>query len=559
MKKFLTLLIATAISFTLTTKSADAGAAAGGATELTQVANNVELIPVNISGAATARATQAETFFTTIMGPIANALIANMLQNATQDIISWVNGGFSGDGPQLIQNPENFIKKAATNEARKALSAIPTTGALSDSAFTTIKNSILSQNKDVGAKLKDTLTSQIPSTVQSNICTESRLTELSIERATNADGTYDTATALVEKEYLYGYFCSCDPGTDEECAVKLMDAYEQRRDLGGSRAWLQLTGGDNMFTKVYNANSLVAEQVATAKKLAENELYLGLGAVSETKCLDEQSDGAGFTYCKNSVVVNPGKAIQSAIETAVNAGTLRLTNIQGEGVLNSIFGALTQKLFSKGLNLGIAALSGGSNSSQTITSTAPPSNDLTNDPQRKESTVGAMSDYFKLIRKILTDLEGVDGEYRTVIRTYGAKVSQVKTCFDSLVAQGIVSSGDSRVVNANNYYYDRMNKITTAEGVINDDAVKIAAARDLINSTETTIQNTLSSQVISTTFHSYRKQYAQSGFPDNTTYTTRRTNFAKDKADTGRDTEGDSHLDTCRQIESSYWASQNAY
>lgn len=559
MKKIFTLLITLLVIFTLTPKDASAGAGGGGATEVTQIANNIQLIPINISDEATAIATYGETFFTTIMGPIANTLISNMLQNVSQDIISWVNGGFSGEGPQLLQNPESFIKKAANNEARKALAAIPSTGALSDSAFNTIKNSILGQNKNLGTRLKDNLASQIPYTVQSNVCKESRLTELSIERAANQDGTYDTATAQVEKEYLYGYFCTCDPANDEECSAKLMDAYEQRKDLGGEQAWLQLTGGDNMFTKVYNANSLVAEEVANAKKLAENELFLGLGAVSETKCLDLQEDAAGNTYCNNSVVVNPGKAIQSMIDTGLNAGTLRLAGANGTGILDTLFSTLAQRLVSKGLNMGVAALSGGSNSSETVSSTAPVRNDLAEDPTRKANTVSALTQHFNLTKRILTDLEGVDREYESSIRTYSAKVSRVKACFDSLIDRSIASSGDSRVVSANNYYNDRMNKITTAEGIINEDLVKIAAARDLLSTTEATIQGTQSSQVISDTFDSYQRQYTESGFPDNTTYSTRRMSYARDKSESDRDSEGDDHLNSCSQIEASYWASQNAY
>ncbi len=559
MKKNLTLLIIVATLFVFNTKSVEAGAGGGGATELTQIANNVELIPINISDAATSIATYGETFFTTIMGPIANRLISDMLQNVSQDIISWVNGGFSGDGPQLIQNPENFTKKAINNEARKALSAIPSSGALSDSLFATINSSVRDQNKTIGTKLKELSVSSIPSCVQKTICTEAGLTSLSRERAARADGSVDEATALVEKEYLYGYACSCNPTTDEECAAKLTDLYEQRPSLGGSCAWTALTSGENSFTKATIANSLVAEEIAKAKKLAENELFLGLGAVSETKCLDEQTDGAGFTYCNNSVVVNPGKAIQSMIDTSLNAGTLRLAGANGEGILDTIFATLAQRLVSKGLNLGIAAISGGGNTSETVSSVTPVRNDLAQDPARKANTVSALEGHFELTKKILNDLEGVDREYESSIRTYSAKVNQVKECFDSLIAQGITSSGDSRVVAANNYYYDRMNKITTAEGIINEDLVKIAAARDLIQQTEVTISETQSSQVMSSTFDSYRKAYARGEFPDNTTYSTRRMGFARDKSESDRDTDGDTHLDACRQIESSYWASQNAY
>ncbi len=559
MKKIITLLITLVITLTVTKKTVEAGAVGGGATEVTQIANKVELIPVNINGLATSIATKSQQFFTVVMGPIANALINNMLQNATQDIITWAKGGFSGEGPQFLQNPESFIKKAVNNEARKALAAIPSSGAMSDAAFATIRDSLLNENKSLDAKVKASLASQLPYTIQSNICKESRLTELSLERSSSPDGKYDTAAVLVEKEYLYGYFCSCNPSDDDACAAKLMDAYEQRPELGGGQAWLQLTGGDNMFTRVTKTDSVVAEHVATTKKRAENELYFGLGAVSETKCLDERTDGAGFTYCDNSVVVNPGKAIQSTIETALNAPFLRLTNIQGEGTFGKILGTLTLDLLSKGLMEGLSALSAGSNSSETVSSVRPVVNDLVNDPERKESTVGAIINYFKVMEQTLTDLEEVDRDYDASIKTYKAKVAQVKTCFDSLIERGVVLPGDSRVVSAYNYHNSRMSKITSAESIINEDLIKIAAARDLINTTKITLANTQSSQVISDAFNSFKSRYSEGNFPDNTTFSTRSASFAKDKAEADRDTERDDHLNSCNQIEAGSASGQNAY
>lgn len=559
MKNILTVSLVLLTLFTFDIRSVEAGGAGGGASEVTQLINMGELIPINISDATTAIATQAQTFFTTVMGPIANALIANMLQNTSQNIVSWANGGFNGDGPQLIQNPKDFIKKEENNVARQALVAVPSTGGLSDSIFATISNSVRDQNKPIGTKLKELSVSSIPGCVQKTICTEAGLTSLSRERATDANGVVDEATALVEKEYLYGYACSCAPNDDAECASKLMDLYEQRSSLGGSCAWNALTGGDNSFTKSTIASGIVAEEVATAKKLAENELFLGLGAVSETKCLDLQVDDGGNSYCNRSVVVNPGKSVQSAIELAVNSGTLRLTNIQGEGVLNQIFGSLTEKLFTKGLNAGLVALGGGDNSSETVTSVTPPSNDLSTDPERKASTVSAISQHFTMMKGILDNLESTDREYESAIRNYRNEVTQVKTCFDSLVNRGIVSTEDSRSVRAYAYYNDRMGKITTTEGVINEDLVKIAAARDLIRSAEMTIASSQSSQVISTAFDTYRKTYTERTLPDNNTYSARRTKFTKDKTDAERDTEDTTHLNTCSQIDASYWGNQNSY
>lgn len=560
MKKILATPLILIALFSYDTRSVEAGSAGGGATEVTQLINMGELIPININDATSAIATQAETFFTTIMGPIANALIANMLQNTTQNIISWANGGFSGDGPQLIQNPEDFIKKAANNEARKALAAIPSTGGLSDSLFATINSSVRDQNKAIGTKLKELSVSSIPGCVQRTICTEAGLTSLSRERATDSNGVVDEATALVEKEYLYGYACSCSPNDDAECASKLTDLYEQRPSLGGSCAWNALTSGDNAFTKSKIAEGLVAEEMARAKELAEKELFQGLGAVSETKCLDLQEDAAGNTYCNRSVVVNPGKAVQSAVELAFNAGTLRLTNIQGEGVLNQIFGALTEKLFSQGLNKGLAALSGGSNTSETVTSTRPATNDLAADPERKESTVDALSQHFSMMKGILNNLETTDREHNSAITTYRGKVTSVKTCFDSLIDRGIASPSDSRVVRAYAYYNDRMGKITASESIINEDLIKIAEARDLIQTTEAIIAatTTQSSQIISTTFDSYRKTYTRSAFPNNDTYSARRVQFSREKSDADRDTEDTTHMSACSQIESDYWRSMNA-
>ncbi len=553
MKKLSIIFFAASLLLTSGADKAIAGGAGGQATLSYQIIQNGQLIPINISDAMTAIATQAQQYFTVILGPIANSLISNTLRTTSENTIAWANGGFDGTAPSLIQNPEDYIRNARINEVRKALSSLPEAGGVSDGIFSALSGSFRYEDKTLEDKMREVSSSRIPSIVQSEVCKEKTLLSLAEERA----GSSDIALVNTEKQLLYAYACQCDPVNDASCATKLNDLYAQRPSLGGGAAWLALTGGDNPSTKVLEASYLVNKQASEAQRLAENELYFGLGAVSETKCLDPRTDSLGKTYCNKSAVVNPGKAVQSAIELAVNSGTLRLTNIQGEGTLGQILSSLTSQVFSKGLNQGLAALSGSDNTSVTVAQLTPIRNDLTEDPERKAELIRSIGGDFKATRETLTNVENVDRDYLRAIQAYNSKVNPVKACFDSLLERGMVSSSDSRAVAAYNYHRDRRSKIDPIQATIDSDLAKIAQGRELISTTENKINASNSSEEISRLFNAYKQTYTDQNIPSYSTLSERKVSYNEDKRNSESDNEHVGHINSCNQIEQSYNTDNN--
>ena len=132
-----------------------AGGATGGAIEPTQILNNIELIGVNISDASTALSTNLDMVKNTILDPIANGLITNAMEQATDDILSWANGGFDGEQPLIVSNPEKYIKNKGASEAKRALKGIPEDSIFGNSIFSSLANQYAYDSKEVEEKLED--------------------------------------------------------------------------------------------------------------------------------------------------------------------------------------------------------------------------------------------------------------------------------------------------------------------------------------------------------------------------------------------------------------------
>ncbi|MBP6888203.1 MAG: hypothetical protein KBC21_00725 [Candidatus Pacebacteria bacterium] len=532
-----------------------AGGAGGGSLEVTQWANRILLYAQKASSAATMLNTQYDMIKNTILDPIANGLIAVALQAASNNILAWINGGMNGS-PLIISNPEKFIKDQGMIEMRKALSAIPSDGTAGDGIFISLLKTYQNENSSLGDKIKTANKSVLPSKIQNNVCREEMLTKLAKEKAGG-----DPATAAVEKEYLYGYLCSGDPNTDEELAANLLDLYRQRPSLGGGDAWLEITGGNTGFKRAKLTESIAREEIEKAKKAAENELYLGIGTISDTKCLKLEEDAAGNTFCTEKGILNPAKTIQATLDKAATAGLDRLTNIMGEGSLSSILTGFLQDSLEKGLNTGLAEIKGGSsNVSITTNSSAPFKSDLAADPNKKTELTSTIMKQLDFHSTTISNLEAIDSSYLRGINTFQNKITQVRSCFSSLVSRGIVAEGDGRVSSAYAYYDDRKSRIDNTKNIIAGDAAKISTAKQLIATTAGKLNGSQSSQEISVIFNAYSKAYTDQKLPTSGTEAQREQDRLRDEGEAGNDTEGDSHLDSCAQIEQQWNTAQfNAY
>ena len=100
----------------------------------------------------------------TILDPIANQLISSVIEESSDNITSWVTGGFDGAPSLITGNPEDFIKKAGLNAARGALGNIPEDSVFGDSLFATLKDTYSGAN-DLKAQIEGLSKSDIPEEV----------------------------------------------------------------------------------------------------------------------------------------------------------------------------------------------------------------------------------------------------------------------------------------------------------------------------------------------------------------------------------------------------------
>ncbi len=517
-----------------------AGGAGGGSLEVTQNLNRLLLLAQKASSASTAMNTQLLMIKTTIRDPIANKLIDIAIDAVSKNSLAWAQ-------PLLPTNPEQYVKNEGLNAARKVIATLPQDGTYSSSIFSTLVNTY--KDTGVGERIKQETQSTIPSIVQKNMCSEEKLSSLARERWTGSGGETDEASMQVEKEYLYGYACTCDPTEDADCSTKLLDLYKQRPDLGGGAALRALTSGDNEFAKSKMVESIVREEVEKKKEFATKDLFEGLGAVSEKKCLREETDLTGGTFCAESAVLNPGKAVQNIVNIASTAKIQRSFNLNGEGGLISMLSNMAEQSFIKGLNSKVAELTGGSsNFSVTTGSSVSKVADLANDPRTKNDLIAAMLNRIDELDKVAVDnLEKTDASYLSLVNKYENSINKVRGCFSDLIRDKVILDSDQRAVAAYSYYNQRKGRIDEVRAILETDATKIRVARDLITETPPKLKASDSSQEISSIYDAYSNAYTEQGLPTTDMASKRSEEMNDDESNVNNDNEGPKHLDSCAQ------------
>lgn len=120
---------------------AHAGGATGGALEITQILNNIELVGVNIATTASA-AYDAITSWASnnlyvkeyILDGIAWTIAKGIISSMVQSLISWINSGFQGS-PAFVQDLQGFLRNAADSAMGEYLSEITGLGSFICSPF----------------------------------------------------------------------------------------------------------------------------------------------------------------------------------------------------------------------------------------------------------------------------------------------------------------------------------------------------------------------------------------------------------------------------------------
>lgn len=250
------------------------GGMTGGSTEFTQIANNVELLGVNVASTASA-AYDAITSFASnslwmkenLLDGIGWMLAKNILSQMTSSIVNWINTGFKGS-PAFVQDLEGFLTNVADQ---------------------TIGNYI----QELGGPL-------------SFICSPFQLDvriALSASYARTRDGL-----PVAESCTLSGALANIENFMDGDFSQ------------GGWEAWFNITTKPEIYTPYGNlltAETQGAIRIVNAKNEETKILDFGNGFLSAKVC--EAVHGANTTT-QNCFISTPGKVIEEALTFQLSTG-----------------------------------------------------------------------------------------------------------------------------------------------------------------------------------------------------------------------------------------------
>ncbi len=499
----------------------------------------------------------------TILDPIANQLISSVIEQSSDNITSWVTGGFDGAPSLITADPQDFIQKAGLRAAKGALGNIPEDSVFGDSLFATLKDTYSGAN-DLKAQIEGLSKSDIPTLLQDKICSDAALTALAINDVKDKDtGAYTNSEVTARKTSLYNYACAGDPNTDPQVARRLDDLNTQNPNLTGLDGWYKLTvEGQNAYTRGAIAKDLVVKKAEADKDLATKENFGGgQNAVSEKECevyeevtrTTDPNDAVGKTEdqkCLKWRTITPGATVGALFAKGQSVGLERLTNIMGDGSLSGLLSGLAVAFTNNG-NKNRGAGPKASNMSVTVSSSRPVRQDLLNDPSRKEETMGTMMKQFTAYEETLNNLEGVDNSILADINTYQNKVTTGKTCYDELVKEDPSKANDGRVINAYSFYANRQSKINVKKNSLVPEITKIARAKSLNQQTLTALNESNSTQEMSTIFRTYQTALNSESLPKLGSEATRTGEGREIKNQTENDKDLDTNNNTCIQMQGS--------
>ena len=509
-----------------------AGAAGGGSTEITQILNNVQLVPINISSAVSAVATNGTFINDTILGPIANALISNALKSVSNDILSWVSGGFGGSDPLIIADPESFIKNKGLDAIKASLTGIPTDSAFGDSIFNSILNQYKGSN-DLNTTLANLSKSASPSRLQDKLCTQTMLTSLALEAVRKADGSYDAQELATEEANIWSYACVGDAATDQQVAKRVKDIGQQKPSVDGWDGLFAVID-DSEFRRTELAKEVAAEKKEAEEDITSKEIFDGAGPVSERECTSFSSivNIGQDPTCLNWITSTPGEQVASTLSEALTAGTKRLENIMGAGSLTGMLQGLAISAITSGIKKALNNSGSGVkyNIATTLPSSRPVEQDLVDDPRGKSEGLKPMNKQLTYYLKSLNELTTFNTNYLSDMNSYEAKVQAISNC-----------------TQASSFYNERIARINTIKASITGEQAKIDAAKALISDTKTRLEETNSSQEQGTIFNAYMEAVEDNGYPDSQTVGERRSEYQKNKFEVDNDTDLSNFTTTCNQ------------
>lgn len=284
-------------------QNAHAGGPAGGATEATQILNNIELIALNATAAANSAFNSVTAWATNLLGlkeftldGLAWAAINIILEEMIRSVTAWVNAGFPSGGPAFVQDLGGFLLNIADG----------------------IAGDFILNNTNLGflcspfqLDIQFALTGQYLDSRPGGYQPQCRITGIlqNIQNFTiNVNGSVD-----------------------------LQAAYDSRSFAAGGWAWWMGAVEDqesNVFGAYAQAQAALSATLRNAKGEEIELLKWGQGFLSRKEC-----DANG----QNCQIITPGQVIESQLNKALAGGQERLTVADEiNELIAALFGQLVQ-------------------------------------------------------------------------------------------------------------------------------------------------------------------------------------------------------------------------
>jgi hypothetical protein len=471
-----------------------------------------------------------ETVNNTILIPMRDAAALMVLMQSGDNIQNLILGSLGTD-PLLIKNPEQYFK----NKAVASLGASYNEIAAYRSVFggsvleALVKNSRYTY-MDHSQKLQAIGSSQVPSIIQRNACTDEKLNQLAREDLMASNQQNDEMAFQARKAHFYNSFCVGDPARDPETAQALQALQRARPDIGGWDSWLALTSGDNQYARVTNLQLEIDKRAREVVEAAKTDYVIGGGIASLTNCTKEiETDLNGVPMssgtCVAGEIKQAGSVLASTYKEVVETPMKLIRESFGTGAGSLISTAFNTLNIIKGISSSIDSMGGSggggqNNTSAPITSTSPAVQDLTNNQQAKTTLTSPAKRQLETHQTALNTLQTTDQNYISQINFYQSQLDSMKQCYDNLVTEFGIQS-DQRVVAALDYYQSTTQSNTVLKNNLSQELGKISTAKTLVSNTISQINASNSSQEITSLFNTYQSTVESQGLPGITAAATR--------------------------------------
>jgi hypothetical protein len=476
-----------------------------------------------------------------ILKPMRDAMTLISIMQSGKNIQNLISGSLGTD-KLLVDNPLQLFNDTMTEVKLGALGELAASGGpFSDSIMGAIFEDAKFESLDLGSKLAEINTSNVPAMMSAKICdNDAFLTSLV------TDGGAQTADEIAAKKTeIYTFACNASP-TDKEQAEKLIALNEQNPQILNSSDNNSPTIGDGLYDLTVRGNnqytkatlSVVQTDLAAKKKEEQVKAdvnVVGGGIKSLTECTKRAPTLPGMNPdqapCLETSVIQTSSILNDQFKDALGAPLQTLISSFGTGAGGLIGTAFNAISLFQGISNSIGSLTGGSsggsggsatglaatfNNPLVVRVNQTPVPDLATNPQAKATLTQTPSQQLDNHLSVLSTLATTDQSFLAAISGYQGQINGMKGCFVSIGNDFEGATTSPRYVAAVNYANSLTNNNNTLVAKINNEISLIGTTRTLIADTRTKITNSQSTQEILDAFNAYNDTVKNQGLPSMT-------------------------------------------